>query len=151
VSGNEPTLGKTHLMQLLEIVKPTQFQFILETSGILLDEEYVQFFSHIPNLHVRVSLKGTCEEEFAALTGGTPQEFRLQLRALQLLEEHNVSCHAAVMTSFSSQEKLRDLTERLSYISSRLYVEEEQVHLYPRVKTQLQKAGLLPDENHMMI
>ncbi|MBU7032201.1 MAG: radical SAM protein [Theionarchaea archaeon] len=143
VSGNEPTVGRVHLMQLLEKVKSSPFQFILETSGILLDREYVEFFSHIKNLHVRVSLKGTCEKEFAALTGGTPEGFRSQLRALQLLVEHEVSCHPAVMVSFSSNEGLRELKERLSSISPRLYLEEEQVILYPQVKSQLQKAGFM--------
>jgi uncharacterized Fe-S cluster-containing radical SAM superfamily protein len=143
VSGNEPTVGRVHLMRLLEKVKSTQFQFILETSGILIDREYAEFFSHIKNLHVRVSLKGTCEEEFTALTGGTPEEFRSQLRALQLLVDHGVSCHPAVMVSFSSPEGLNELKERLSSISPQFYVEEEQVIVYPLVRTQLQKAGLL--------
>ncbi len=144
ISGNEPTVGRTHLMQLLEQADTTEFQFILETSGVLIDEEYAEFFSHIDNLHVRVSLKGTCEEEFAALTGSSAREFRYQLRALQLLTDHNVSCHAAVMASFSPPDHLQELVDRISYIAPHIYVEAEQVILYPRVRAQLQKAGIHP-------
>jgi uncharacterized Fe-S cluster-containing radical SAM superfamily protein len=143
VSGNEPTLGQNHLMQLLERVNKTGYQFILETSGILIDDEYAELLSQAVNVHVRVSLKGACEEEFAALTGFPPEGFRRQLGALKALVNHNVSCHPAVMVSFSHPDTVQELKERLSYISPRFYVEEEYVMLYPLVKKRLQKAGLL--------
>ena len=143
ISGNEPTLGQHHLMQLIERVNKTSYQFILETSGILIDDEYAELLSQAANVHVRVSLKGACEEEFAALTGFPKEGFKRQLKALKALVDHNVSCHPAVMVSFSHPDTVQQLKERLSYISPRFYVEEEYVMLYPLVKKRLQKAGLL--------
>lgn len=143
VSGNEPTLGKDHLFHLLEKVEETSYTFILETSGVLLDDKYAEMLSQFKNVHVRVSLKGTCEEEFASLTGCPPEGFRLQLYALKALTDKGVSCHPAAMVSFSPPERIRELRERLSAISPRFYLEEEQVMLYPLVKKRLRKAGLL--------
>jgi uncharacterized Fe-S cluster-containing radical SAM superfamily protein len=46
----------------------------LETNGILIGEDatYAQELALYPFLHVRVSLKGCTEEEFARLTGADP-------------------------------------------------------------------------------
>src|SRR5512136_2743237 len=43
ISGGEPTIGKHHLIGILETIKPT-YLFILETNGILLgyDKKYVE-------------------------------------------------------------------------------------------------------------
>ncbi|KYK38044.1 MAG: radical SAM protein [Theionarchaea archaeon] len=143
VSGNEPTLGRDHLISLLEKVENTSYQFILETSGVLIDEQYAGMLSPFKNIHVRVSLKGTCEQEFAVLTGLPPEGFRLQLRALKALKDHNVSCHPAAMVSFSPPHHIRELEERLSSISPDFYLEKEEVILYPLVRKRLQGAGLL--------
>ena len=39
VSGNEPTIGKQHLLKLLGLVEQTGYRFILETNGILLGHD----------------------------------------------------------------------------------------------------------------
>ncbi|KYK31322.1 MAG: radical SAM protein [Theionarchaea archaeon] len=143
ISGNEPTVGQNHLIKVLKHIDETSYSFILETSGVLIDNNYAELLSQYQNVHVRVSLKGTCEEEFAVLTGLPPEGFKLQLRALKVLKDHNVSCHPAAMVSFSSPEHVRELKERLSLISSHFFLEEEHVMLYPLVKKRLQQKGLL--------
>jgi uncharacterized Fe-S cluster-containing radical SAM superfamily protein len=145
VSGNEPTLGQDHVLNLLEKVDKTPYQFILETSGVLIDDTYAELLSRFHNLHVRISLKGTCEEEFHMLTNSPPEGFKLQLLALKALVDHNISCHPAAMVSFSPPENIQELKERLAFISPRFYLEEEHVQLYPLVKERLRKAGLLPN------
>lgn len=140
ISGNEPTIGKEHLLQVLDRLDK-KYMFILETSGVLIDEEYAHSLSEAENVHVRVSLKGTCESEFGILTQTPPEGFRLQLQALKTLVNHNVSCHPAAMVSFSSPQAIRELKERLQLISPTFYLEEEQLVLYPLVKERLQKAG----------
>jgi len=64
VSGNEPTLHRSHLLQVLQLI-PKEIQFILETNGILIghDPSYAKDLSRFPNLHVRVSLKGARRED----------------------------------------------------------------------------------------
>jgi uncharacterized Fe-S cluster-containing radical SAM superfamily protein len=77
VSGGEPTIGKLNLLKLLEALEGKGYRFILETNGILIayDESYAESLSKYGFVHVRVSLKGCCEEEFAKLTGAKPEGF----------------------------------------------------------------------------
>ncbi|MEM1538331.1 MAG: radical SAM protein [Candidatus Nezhaarchaeales archaeon] len=149
VSGNEPTLGRDHLLRLLELVEGHGgYTFILETNGILLgyDVEYAKALSRFSRVHVRVSLKGTNSNEFAMLTGAVPEGFELQLKALKNLINAGVSCHPAVMLSFSTDEGLNELLERIKGIDVSLAenLEEEYVFLYPHVERRLKAAGITP-------
>ena len=144
ISGNEPTIGREHLSKLLELVDETDYRFILETSGVLIDKEYADQLSKFHNLHVRVCLKGTCKEEFSRLTGSIPEGFELQLEALENLLDAGVSTHIAVMKSFSGEENFERLLLRLRDINSSLYVEEEYAILYPLVVKRLKAAGIKP-------
>ena len=145
-SGGEPTLGKEHLLRLLELLDGKGFTFILETNGIPLayTGDYAARLSRFRFVHVRVSLKGCNEEEFARLTGARPEGFQLQLKALKKLVQHGVSCHASVMASFSARESLEKLVERLLRIDRRLAedIEIEELILYPHVKEKIRKYGL---------
>ncbi|UCD86033.1 MAG: radical SAM protein [Deltaproteobacteria bacterium] len=146
LSGNEPTLGKEHLLAVLGLVDESHYHFILETSGILIDEEYARELAGFRNLHVRVSLKGTNPQEFSLLTGALPEVFSLQLTALRNLTEAGVSCHPAVMLSFSPKDSFRALKDELNKISPHLTdeIEEEYIFLYPHVEGRLIKSGLKP-------
>jgi len=146
LSGGEPTLGKQHLLALLDNLQGKGYRFILETNGIPIayDESYAESLSKYGFLHVRVSLKGCNEEEFTLLTGAKPEGFRLQLKALQKLVEAKVSCHPSVMASFSSKGRLQNLLREISKISPKLAeeIEIEELILYPHVVRRLQKYGL---------
>lgn len=146
ISGGEPTIGKPHLLSLLEALEGKGYHFILETNGILIahDEGYAESLAKHKFVHVRVSFKGCCEEEFARLTGAKPKGFTLQLKALQALVENGVSCHPSVMASFSTRESLQSLTRRIKQISPDLAekLEIEELILYPHVAKRLQKYGL---------
>ncbi len=148
VSGNEPTIGREHLLALLELVSRSGRSFILETNGILIgmDAGYAKQLSQFENLHVRVSLKGTSEEEFARLTGSNPSGFNLQLSALGNLVDAGVPCHPAVMLSFSERSEFRRLVERIRQIDAKLAdeIEEEYVFLYPHVSKRMETAGITP-------
>lgn len=146
VSGGEPTIGKRHLLQLLHHLTEHNFVFILETNGILIgsDPKYAEDLSKYPFVHVRVSLKGCNEEEFATLTGGKPEGFALQLKALERLVETGVSCHPAVMSAFSIKQSLKQLFTQLRSINPQLAenLEIEELILYPHVKRKIKKYGL---------
>ena len=144
ISGNEPTLHRSHLLQVLQLI-PHEIHFILETNGILIghDPSYAKDLSRFPNLYVRVSLKGACPEDFSRLTGTRPEGFTLQLKALENLLEKGVDCFPAVMANFSSQEEIRKLSQKLKEIRPDFAnFEEEELILYPFVMDHLQKAGL---------
>ncbi len=144
ISGNEPTLHRTHLLKVLELL-PEGYHFILETNGILIDHDpfYAKDLSRCPNLFVRVSLKGASPENFSQLTRAKPEGFDLQLKALENLVAEGVDCFPAVMANFSSEEEIRKLRERLKEIRHDFSdFEEEELILYPFVEENLGKAGL---------
>ena len=146
VSGGEPTIGKSHLLQLLDQLQGKGYLFILETNGIPIayDENYAKDLSKYNFIHVRVSLKGCNEQEFAMLTGAKPEGYTLQLKSLQNLTEAGVSCHSSVMASFSPRKSIHKLIERLQQISPNLAedIEIEELILYPHVTDRIQKCGL---------
>lgn len=53
------------------------------------------------NLQVQVNFRGTRREEFSRLTDTLPEEFDLQIRALEYIIRHGVNCYPACMVSFS--------------------------------------------------
>jgi len=146
VSGNEPTIGKEHLFKLLELIDQTRYKFILETNGILIDSSYARQLSKFKRVHVRVSLKGTNQEEFSTLTKARPEAFNLQLDALKNLLDAGVSCHPAVMVSFSQKKSCEALKKKLREIDLSLAreLEEEYVFLYPHVVERLSREGIKP-------
>lgn len=144
MSGNEPTLGREHLLGVLHYL-PRDISFILETNGILLghDPGYAEKLSTFENLHVRVSLKGCNPEEFSQLTGAVPEAFELQLKALENLLSNDVDCHAAVMVSFSSRESVDSLRERIHRIHPALAdFEDEEIFTNPDIKRRLNTKDL---------
>lgn len=144
ISGNEPTLHRSHLFKVLELI-PEEIRFILETNGILIghDPSYAKDLSHFPNLYVRVSLKGACPEDFTRLTKAKSEGFEYALKALEYLLKEGVDCFPAVMANFSSQGELKRLKRRLKEIHPDFEdFEEEELILYPFVLDHIQKAGL---------
>jgi uncharacterized Fe-S cluster-containing radical SAM superfamily protein len=146
ISGGEPTLGKPHLLDLLDLLRGKGLSFILETNGIPVayEEDYAKELSKHDFLHVRVSLKGCNEEEFSLLTGSKPEGFRLQLQSLEKLCEEGANCHAAIMASFSNRKTHQTLLQNLRRISPDLFenAEIEELILYPHVKKRIQKWKL---------
>jgi uncharacterized Fe-S cluster-containing radical SAM superfamily protein len=148
LSGNEPTLARAHLISLLQLL-PREISFILETNGILIgnDAGYACELAAFPNLHVRVSVKGCTEDEFSRLTGAEPGAFALQLKALEHLAEAGVSCHPAVVVSFSDRRSIHSLRERLRRIGPGLVdFEAEDIFTNPDIERRLGEQGLLPTE-----
>lgn len=146
LSGQEPTIGREHLLKLLSLVDKTKYRFILETNGILLGHEkgYAEALSKFKNLHVRVSLKGTNEDEFLDLTNAAPEYFSKQLGGLENLVSAGVSCHPSVMVSFSEAANIRKLKERLASIAPFLKneLEIEEFIMYPHVAKRLKQTRL---------
>ena len=144
ISGNEPTLGRDHFLQVIALV-PTDLLFILETNGILLghDREYAAALARFPHVRVRVSQKGSTPRNSHGLTGARPAGFHLQLAALHHLVAAGANVNAAVMSSFSERWSLRALQDRLANVSPLLAdLELEEVALYGDVERRLATGGL---------
>jgi len=146
ISGNEPTIGKKHLLKILSMVDKSEYFFILETNGTLLNEEFVSDLSQKSNLHIRVSLKGTNPEEFSMLTGALPETFDTIMHNMKLLVKSKIKFNLAVMLSFSPDKNIMLLKESLKKISPNILedFEEEYVFLYPHVVQRLRKVGIKP-------
>jgi len=129
ISGGEPTIGRTHLIQFIENIHP-DFSFILETNGILLgaDKTYVEQLSEFKNLHIRVCIKGIDSEEFKLLTGAE-NGYEYQMKSLEFLRD---------------SEDRQVFYDRLKELGlEKIMLEEEEIKLYPQVKTRLKKEGVI--------
>ncbi len=150
ISGKRTNICREHLIKVLELI-PKNYVFILETNGILRgnDPTYAEELSRFPNLYVRVSLKGTCEEGFLKLTGAIPTGFQLQLKALECLNKCGVNVHPACMISFSTPENIMALRKRLKATNPAFEdFEIEELILYPPVEARLKKLNIDYETGH---
>jgi len=108
ISGGEPTLCKSHLLKVIELI-PKEILFILETNGILLDQSYVEQLNKYNNIYVRISLKGVNEDSFQKITGANGKFFQKQLKALKLLEEYNINHRAAIIPELFENKDISKL------------------------------------------
>ena len=142
ISGGEPTIGKRHLLEILENINP-KYLFILETNGILLgyDKTYTEDLSIFKNLHVRVCLKGADGEEFSLFTGAN-KGFEYQMKTLRYLRDKQMSFNIAVVSTH--QEKKQHFFQLLKDMDlDNVMIEEEEIKLYPMVRKRLQQEHLL--------
>jgi len=150
ISGAEPSLGKAHLVGLLEKVENSPFRlFILETNGILIgaDPDYAQQIARFKKVHTRVSLKAGTAEAFTRKTGARPESFDLPFQAIVSLIEAGASFHVASMTMDSriiSDEERQSLLDRLAVVNPALVrnLEEEVVDPYHTTLERLRHAGV---------
>ena len=121
VSGCEPTLGKEHLLRLLDDVKESGYPFYLETNGIMFgaDTDYVKGLSEFSKLlYVRVSFKAATPEGFTERTGAIGEHYELPFKALKRLLDEGIYARAAAMTDprVMPKEERSILIERLDRI-----------------------------------
>ncbi|MFX0017468.1 MAG: radical SAM protein [Promethearchaeota archaeon] len=133
LSGGEPTICKTHLLRLISLI-PEETLFILETNGILIDEDFAKKLSQFKNLYVRVSLKGVDELTFEKITGAEGKYFNHQINTLKLLKQYNIKSRAALLPDFFTNEQIKRLgVSNLEY---------EQLITYPFVIKNLERKGI---------
>ncbi|UCE38026.1 MAG: radical SAM protein [Thermoplasmata archaeon] len=149
ISGAEPTLGRKHLLALLNLVEKSEFGiFILETNGILFgaDKTYVEELSRFTKPHIRVSLKAGTPEGFERRTGAKKESIDLPYRGIEYLKDANLSFHVAAMTDrriMNSQER-KTLFNKLSAIDVDLAtnLEEERIDPYDTTLQRMKYAGV---------
>jgi uncharacterized Fe-S cluster-containing radical SAM superfamily protein len=153
ISGSEPTLGKSHLLGVLELIEKSSFRlFILETNGLLIgaDSAYARELARYKKVHARVALKAGTPEAFTRLTGAKPEFFELPFQGIENLLHAGVSCHVAAMSAdsrFMTGEDRKSLFERLEAIHPALVsnLEEEIVIPYPAARERMRYAGIEVD------
>ncbi len=145
ISGNEPTLCKNHLLDVIRTVEllDQTLLFVLETNGILLGEaeKYVDELSKYPNLHVRLSFKTGIPENFEQITNRPREWFELQLKAVENLYNKNVSFHPAIVKDYADAYLVDRLSDILPEIVGR--IEYESLKLYSHIRRRMKERGLL--------
>lgn len=141
ISGGEPTIGRQHLINLLNNIDEN-YLFILETNGILLgfDETYVDELSTFKNLHVRVCLKGLDLQEFSMLTGAA-LGFDYQMKALLNLIDKKMNFNIAIVSVKKDKKQFLDKLNEIGL--GKILIEYEEITLYPQVKKRLEDEKLL--------
>ncbi|MFX1408783.1 MAG: radical SAM protein [Promethearchaeota archaeon] len=133
ISGGEPTICKKNLFQLITLI-PNDKIYILETNGILLNEDYIKELCNFKNIYVRVSLKGIDEKSFEKITGAEGKYFKNQLDALNLLKKYKIKHRAAILIDLFTDKQIRSLgIPDLEY---------ETLIRYPFVIKNLKKRGI---------
>jgi len=153
ISGAEPTLGKSHLLSLLELMENSSFRlFILETNGILLgaDSDYAREIARFRKVRARVALKAGTPEAFTKKTGAKPEFFELPFQSIRNLLSAGTSFHVAAMSAdsrFMTEREREGLLKRLEEIHPELvrHLEEEIVTPYPAARERLRYAGIEVD------
>jgi len=139
LSGCEPTIGKEHLLPVLEYVESSKYPlFILETNGILFgaDRDYVKRMAKFASkIYVRVSFKAATPEGFTQRTGAVGKYYELPFKALKNLLDEGIFARAAAMTDpkIMPMEERKILIKKLSEIDSRYgkgELEEETIDAY---------------------
>jgi len=102
ISSGEPTIGRTHLIRVLELLDGP---FLLETNGVLLDRDYCSLLSSFRNLHVRLSFKGVDEKTFRSTTGASG--FKYQVEAAINLTDYKISFHPAIISLYPEDQRRR--------------------------------------------
>ena len=147
-SASEGTIGREHLMELLDLVEESEFIYILETNGMILgnDPEYAQALSKYKRLHVRVSIKGDCPEQYNELTGADPDSYEFPYKALGYLIRAEVSCNACLMASFSDDRGIKRVKQKLMGVHPGILrsLEIEKITMFPKVVERLKNKGLKP-------
>jgi len=149
LSGCEPTLGKEHMLSVLEHVEKSNYPFYLETNGILFgaDRDYVKKLSRFSKfIYVRVSLKAATSEGFTQRTGAIGEYFEFPFRALRYLLDEGIYARAAAMTDSKvmAKEERKVLIEKLSEIDPRYgkgELEEEVIDVYDTTINRLKASA----------
>ena len=149
ISGAEPTLGKEHLLGLLDLIEASQFElFILETNGIYfgLDKDYAKAVAKFTKPHIRVGLKAGTPEGFQERTGADKKFFELPFIGIENLLDAGATFHVASMSAdprFMDQVERKSLIHKLYDLEPGLarHLEEEVVDPYKTTLERLRFAG----------
>ena len=145
ISGGEPAIGKEHLLSVLDLLSETDYQFILETNGILLgaSPDYAGALRKYENLHVRVSLKAGNAQGFEERTGAMGEYYILPFIAIKNLKEAGVDFHVACMSDpeIMLREERLDMLRELKNVGYKEEIEEESFIPYDTTLTRLRVAG----------
>jgi len=148
LSGSEPLLGENSFEHLLQVVKtliryrPNAI-FILETNGFFLgyNPEFIQRLK-LPNLRVRVCLKGIDEKSFETISGVKREYFTFPFTALEELQKAGITAWPALMGDFYRENDIMEFQLKLRTQHIDADLELENLEAYPPVVGNLKKRKI---------
>ncbi len=144
ISGGEPTIGKEHLLKVLDFIAESNLFFILETNGILMgyDATYAKALSKYKNLYVRISIKAGTPEGFQQRTGSLAEFYELPYKAVENAIINNLYFRVACMSDprLMSEQERKKMIEKLRGIKYREELEEETCDPYNTTLIRLKAA-----------
>lgn len=146
ISGGEPTIGKEHLLSVLQLIEGTHYLFILETNGLLFgaDKSYAEEVSKFRNVYIRVSLKAGNQEGFQARTGAIGSFYELPYKAIEHLKDVSARFHVAAMSDkrLMPPNEREQMLQKVAEIDPALLpIEEETCDPYDTTILRLKEAG----------
>ena len=148
LSGSEPLLGEGSFEHMIQVVKtliryrPNAI-FILETNGFFLgyNPEFIQRLK-IPNLRVRVCLKGIDEKSFETISGAEREYFSFPFTALKELQKAGITAWPALMGDFYRENEVMEFQLKLKTQKISEDLELENLEAYPPVVGNLKKRKI---------
>ena len=148
VTGSEPVLGENSFHHLLKVIthilreKPRSI-FILETNGFFLGyrKDLIEKLN-LPNLWIRIALKGIDEDTFQSITGVKKQFFQYPIVALKELEKLGLKAWPAIMGDLFSENEIERLRRLLHEYSIKAELEFEYLERYPFVLENMDKRNI---------
>jgi uncharacterized Fe-S cluster-containing radical SAM superfamily protein len=148
ISGGEPTLGKHHLLAVLDRVELSGYQCVVETNGILVaaDEDLAEEMAWYDCTRIRLSLKAGTAEGFEARTGARGEFWELPFLAVERLLAAGADLRVAAMTDpglmpEAERDSLLDRLHRTGYVDP---IEEEWYDSSHNSMKRLRAAGWDP-------
>jgi len=148
ITGCEPILGEASFSHLIDVItriheNDLSLDFILETNGLLLgmQPEFIDRLN-LPNLHIRVAVKGWDEAGFEKISGAYGTFFEYPLIGLKNMLAAGLDAWPAVMRDTFGEAGISKLKSRLTAMRIDSEIEVEGLERYPHVMENIEKRKL---------
>jgi len=145
ITGSEPILGEVSFNHLIEVIKKVfkknaRFKFVIETNGLMLGyrRDLIKYLK-IPNLWIRVAIKGTDKNSFELITGAKKDFFLYPLKAIRELQKENIKAWPAIMIDLFKDSEIESLRDILRKEGIKGDIELEKLESYPFVLDNMKK------------
>lgn len=148
ITGCEPILGEASFAHLIDVISrihenDLSLDFILETNGLLigLQPEFIDRLN-LPNLHVRVAIKGWDEASFEEISGAKAAYFEYPLIGLKNMLDAGLDAWPAVMWDTFGEAGVKKLESKLTAMAIDSEIEVESLERYPHVMENIDRRKL---------
>lgn len=146
LSGGEPTLNKEHLIKTIELTTKKGLNFILETNGLYLDQNYIkELHKFRDNIYIYFSIKGINPKSFEIITQCNSELWYYQMKSLKRLVDSEFTIGINFMSDFYDEKLLKGFIQFLNLINDYLpfAIDIKSTSIFPHVRERLDKRQIL--------